>query len=161
MNQSIAVLSRRTKQDILDEYEKLQEQLENLRTVSQTVHGQPAVELIAKAKTKTPQRIDQSFGEFQTSLQTHLMEMRASLLDQTATLQDDQKAIELSRQQLELQRHITIAADTLDLLVEDQTKRSLVFEMDAEKRKHDLDEQIITRKKCGSGRQRNMCINKN
>ncbi|KKW32705.1 MAG: hypothetical protein UY76_C0019G0015 [Candidatus Uhrbacteria bacterium GW2011_GWA2_52_8d] len=147
MNQSISVLSKRTKQDILDEYEKLQEQLEDLRTVSQTVHSQPALELIEKAKTKTPQTIDQSFGEFQASLQTHLMEMRASLLDQTAALQDVQKAIELSRQQLELQRHIVIAADTLDLLVEDQTKRALAFEMEAEKRKHDLDEQITTRKK--------------
>ncbi len=147
MNQSISVLSKRTKQDILNEYERLQEQLEDLRSVSQTVHSQPAMELIEKVKAKTPQTIDQSFGEFQTSLQTHLREMRTSLLDQTTTLQDVQKAIELSRQQLELQRNITIAADTLDLLVEDQTKRSLAFEMEAEKRKQDLDEQISTRKK--------------
>ncbi|TAL51346.1 hypothetical protein EPN81_00100 [Patescibacteria group bacterium] len=147
MTQSISVLSKRTKQDILDEYEKLQEQLEDLRTVSQTVHSQPAMELIEKVKTKTPQTIDTSFSEFQASLQTHLLDMRASLLEQTATLQDVQKAIELSRQQLELQRHITIAADTLDLLVEDQTKRSLAFTMEAEKRKQDLDEQISTRKK--------------
>ncbi len=147
MNQSISALSKRTKQDILNEYERLQGQLEDLRAVSQTVLSQPAMELIEKAKAKTPQTIDKSFGEFQSSLQTHLMEMRTSLLDQTTTLQDVQKAIDLSRQQLELQRHITVAADTLDLLVEDQTKRALAFELEAEKRKHDLDEQIATRKK--------------
>ena len=147
MTQSISMLSKKTKQEILDEYEKLQEHIEDLRSTAQTVHSQPAMELIEKTKAKTPQTIDKAFGEFQASLQAHLVELRTSLLDQSMTLQDVQKAIELSRQQLELQRQITVAADSLDLLIDDQTKRSQAFEIDAERRKHELDEQIITKKK--------------
>lgn len=147
MTQSITALSKRTKQEILDEYDKLLEELEDLRSTAQTVHSQPALDLIEKTKSKTPQTIDKLFGDFQSSLQAHLMEMRVSLSDQATTLQDVQKAIELSRQQLELQRHISVAADALDLLVDEQTKRSAAFETNMEEKKVALEEQIVLRKK--------------
>lgn len=147
MAQSISVLSKRTKQEILDEFEKVQEQLEDLRSTAHAVHSQPAVDLIEKTKTKTPQAMDKTLGDFQASLQAHIMEMRASLLDQAATLQDVQRAIDVSRQQLELQRHITVAADALDLLVEEHSKKSAAFETDMGEKKRALDEQMTARKK--------------
>lgn len=147
MVQPISTLSKRTKQEILDEYEKLQEQLEDLRSTAQTVHSQSAIDLVEKTKIKTPQTIDKSFGDFQASLQAHVMEMRTSLLDQTVTLQDLQKAIDLSRQQLELQRHMTVAADAIDILVGEHTKKATAFEAEMEEKKRSLEEQIATRKK--------------
>lgn len=147
MTQTNSVLSRKTKQEILDEYEKLEEQLEDLRSTAQIVHSQPALELVEKTKSKTPQTIDKLFTDFQASLQAHMMEARTSLLEQSNLLQDFQKAIELSRQQIELQRHISLAADSLDLLVEEHTKRTALFEEESEKRKRELDEQVTAKKK--------------
>mgnify|MGYP001559925913 CR=1 FL=1 len=147
MTQSISVLSKRTKQDILNEYEKLQDQLEDIRSTAQTVHSQPAMELLEKTKAKTPQSVEKLFSDFQASLHGHLMEMRVAFLEQTGSLQEIQKAIDLSRQQLELQRHIVVAADALDLLVEDHTKRSATFEAESETRKQALDELIAAKKK--------------
>lgn len=147
MTQTSTVLSRKTKQEILDEYEKLEEQLEDLRSTAQIVHSQPALELVEKTKSKTPQTIDKLFADFQASLQAHVMEARTSLLEQSNLLQDFQKAIELSRQQIELQRHITLAADSLDILVEEHTKQTAFFEMESDKRKRELEEQVTAKKK--------------
>lgn len=147
MTHSLSMLSKRTKQEILEEFEKLQNQLEDSHATGQTVHSQPALELMEKAKTKTPQTIDKMFADFQASLHAHLSDVRTSLLEQSTALSDLQKAVELSRQQLELQRQITLAADTLDVLVEDHARRTAAFEMESEKRKRDLDEQIALKKK--------------
>ena len=143
----MSVLSKRTKQEILDEYDKLQDQIEEIRSTAQTVHSQPALELLEKTKAKTPQSVEKLFSDFQASLHGHLMEMRVAFLEQTGSLQEIQKALDLSRQQLELQRHITVAADALDLLVEEQTKRNATFEVESEKRKQELDGLITAKKK--------------
>lgn len=147
MTQAPVPIAKRTKQELLEEYEKMQDQLEELRSTAKMVHSQPALDLVEKTKAKTPQAIDKVFADFQASLHTHLMDVRASLLEQSATLQDFQKAIELSKQQLNLQNRIALAADSLDQLVDEQTRRTAVFEIDIEKRKRDHEEQILLKKK--------------
>lgn len=147
MTQASNPITKRTKQELVEEYEKMQEQLEELRSSAKVVHSQPSMELVEKTKAKTPQVIDKIFADFQSSLHTHLMDVRSSLLDQYATLQEFQKAITLSSQQLELQRHISLAADSLDQLVDEQARRSAAFETEMDQRKCDLEEQIASKKK--------------
>ncbi len=147
MTQTSIPLAKRTKQELVEEYEKMQDQLEELRSTAKTVHSQPVRELVEKAKNNTPHTIDKIFADFQASLHTHLMDVRSSLLEQSATLQDLQKAIELSKQQLELQRNISLAADSLDQLVDEQTRRTTVFETDIEQRRRDQEEQILSKRK--------------
>jgi hypothetical protein len=121
-------LSKRTKQEILDEYAKIQDQLDELHDTAKVTHSQPALDLVEKAKSRTPQSIDALFADFQASLQSHAMELRASLLGQLTALEEIQKAITLSKQQLEFQHHISVAADSLDRLVEEQTQSASAFE---------------------------------
>jgi hypothetical protein len=147
MTQTSMPISKRTKQEILEEYKQMKDQLEELRSVANTVHSQPTSELIEKTVAKTPQVIDKMFSDFQTSLHTHLTDIRTSILEQSTMLQDFQRAVELSKQRLELQRHITLAADSLDLLVEDQTKRATLFNTEMEEKKIAIEEQITAKKK--------------
>ncbi|HBR80883.1 MAG: hypothetical protein UX09_C0038G0007 [Candidatus Uhrbacteria bacterium GW2011_GWE2_45_35] len=147
MTQTLLPLIKRTKQEIIEEYEKLQEKLEDLELTAKTVHSPASVELIEKAKTKSPQTIDKIFTDFQTALQIHLSEVRASLVEHSLSLQDMQKAVELSKEQLNLQYNIVLAADSLNQLVDEQTRRTATFETDFEQRKRQLDEEITLKKK--------------
>lgn len=147
MTQTFIPLAKRTKQEIVEEYEKLQEKLEDLELTAKTVHSQASTELIEKTKNKTPQSIDKIFSDFQAALQTHMAEIRASLLEHSTSLQDMQKAVELSKEQLNLQYNIVLAADSLNQLVDEQTRRSAAFEAEFEQRKRHLDEEIALKKK--------------
>lgn len=75
MTQTLLPLVKRTKQEIIEEYEKLQEKLEDLELAAKTVHNPASVELIEKAKNKTPQTIDKTFTDFQTALQAHMSDI--------------------------------------------------------------------------------------
>ena len=125
----------------------MSEQLDELRSSAKIVNSKPASELLEKTKLNSPLTIEKVFADFQTSLHAHLADVRNSLLEQTAMLQDVQKAVEISRQQLELQRNITLAADSLDQLVEENTTRAEMFESDMERKKQEIDEQMAAKKK--------------
>lgn len=147
MTQISIPLAKRTKQEILEEYEKLQEQMEELRTISQVVHSPAAAEIVEKTKSKTPQTLEKIFSDLQTSLHSQLAELRSSLLEKSELLQELQQAIDISRQQLALHRNITIAADSLDQLVDDHTKRTETFETALDQRKREFEEQMTAKKK--------------
>lgn len=147
MTQTFIPLIKRTKQEIVEEYEKLKEKLEDLDLSAKTIHGMASVELIEKAKNKTPQTIDKIFSDFQTALHAHTAEVRTALIEQSSSLQDLQKAVELSKEQLNLQYNIVLAADSLNQLVEEQTRRSVAFETEFEQRRRRLDEEIASKKK--------------
>lgn len=147
MTQTLLPLVKRTKQEIIEEYEKLQEKLEDLELTAKTVHSPASVELIEKAKTKTPQTIDKIFADFQTALHAHVADVRTSLVEHSLSLQDMQKAVELSKEQLNLQYNIVLAADSLNQLVDEQTRRTTTFETDFEQRKRQLDEEMALKKK--------------
>lgn len=147
MTQANIPLTKRTKQEILDEYEKLRGQIDDLRTASKTVHSQPAMELIETSKACTPQTIEKTFVDFQAALQTHLAEMKSSMIGQSTTLQEIQQAVEISRKQLELQRHTALAADALDQLMEDHAHRTTSFEVEMAQRERELGDNIALKKK--------------
>lgn len=147
MNQSSIPLAKRTKQEVLEAYEALKDQVEELRSSSQMVTSQPALDLVEKTKSKTPQAIDQVFTDFQRSLNAHLTELRSSLQGQASDLHDLQEAIEVSRQQLALHHHLTLAAESLDQLVDEHARRTAAFETDIASKKRDFEEQISSKKK--------------
>lgn len=147
MTQTNISLTKRTKQEILDEYEKLQGQLDDLRTASKTVHSQPAIELIETSKQRTPQTIEKIFVDFQTALQTHLADMKSSMIGQSTMLQEIQQAVEISRKQLELQHHTVLAADALDQLMADHAQRTTSFEAEMAQRERELGDNIALKKK--------------
>lgn len=147
MTQTFIPLIKRTKQEIVEEYEKLKEKLEDLETSAKTIHSSASVELLERAKNKTPQTIDKIFADFQNALQSHAAEVRTTLVEQSSSLLDLQQAVELSKEQLNLQYNIVLAADSLNQLVEEQTRRSVAFETELEQRRRHLDEEIINKKK--------------
>lgn len=140
-------LAKRTKQEIVEEFEKLQDQLEGLKSTTKTVHSQPALDLVERAKTRTPETIDKAFADFQSLLHLHLTDLRNSLLEKSSALQEAQQAIELSRRQLELQHHVALAAETLEDLVAEHAKRSHVFQAELAQKKQEFDEQMALKKK--------------
>lgn len=139
--------TKRTKQEIVDEYEKMQSELEHLRQSAKTVYSQPAMDLVKTTKEQTPQAIEKVFADAELAVRDHLSAVRDAIAEQSKTFQEIQDAIELSRQQLELQRNIVLATDTLDVLIEDHAKKMGMFETEAFEKSRMLEEQIIAKKK--------------
>jgi hypothetical protein len=147
MTLSPATLQKRTKQELIDEFEKIQTRLEDLQSKSKTTQSQPALDVMEQAKTKTPQSVEKIFSDFHISLQQHLIELRSSVADQVNLFQELQTAVQLSREQLEVQYAITVTAESINQLVEEQTKRRTEFEAELAKKRMEFDEQILSKKK--------------
>lgn len=140
-------LTKRTKQELLDDYEKMQVELETLRQSGKTVFSQSANELIKTAKAQTPQTVERVFSETESALREHLAIMRAMIMEQSNVLRNLQEAVEISRQQLELQRNIVLTADTLDALVTDHTTKQAAFELEISEKTKAFEDQLMLKKK--------------
>jgi len=140
-------LAKRTKQELLDEYEKMQGELETLRQSGKMVFSQPAADLVKTAKAQTPQAVERIFAETESILREHLATVRTTIMGQSQTLRELQDAIDISRQQLELQRNIVLTAETLDVLVADHAAKQAAFETETAEKTRSFDEQLMLKKK--------------
>jgi hypothetical protein len=140
-------LQKRTKQELIEEFEKVQSRLEELQSKSKTIHSQAALDVLQEAKTITPQTVETIFFNFQGSLQNHLRDLRSSVAEQVKLFHELQTAVELASEQLEVQHALTITAESIGNLVEEQARQRSEFEDEQEKKKIELDEQMAAKKK--------------
>lgn len=140
-------LGKRTKQEILDAYEQLQGHLDELQTSAKVVHSQPALELVERSTQQNAQTIETVFMEFQKSLHAHISDVRTAILEQSALLQELQQAVGISRQQLQLQHGITVAAESLEELMAEQKRKMAEFASEGAQKKQEYDEQITQKRK--------------
>ena len=115
--------AKKTKAEILDEYNKLLEQQQELKLVSKQVHEPANQELLAKTKIYDTNHIHQTITTLKTTFNTSINQLADLLLAEAQKLQDLQRAIELSRQTLQTNYNIQVAAEALgNLIAEYETK---------------------------------------
>ncbi|OGY84615.1 MAG: hypothetical protein A3F54_00360 [Candidatus Kerfeldbacteria bacterium RIFCSPHIGHO2_12_FULL_48_17] len=140
-------LSKRTKSEILEEYDKLLQNFEELKTTAQMVHKPQSTQLLDKVKDYTFENITKSIAEQRSALNATLNNLADQILNEAQKLSELQQAITLSQKHLELQYNIHVAAETVQQLVNDheskkqefaraRTEQETVFqeEMEAKKR---------------------------
>ncbi|MBI4592435.1 hypothetical protein HY733_03245 [Candidatus Uhrbacteria bacterium] len=121
-------LAKRTKQEILEEFEKMREKMDELQTAGKTIQSPATKEIVEKTQQVTGQSIDQACTDFQKFVGVSLSELRLSYLQQLEAFQQVQKAVDVSRQQLEMQYHIEVGAESVSRLVNEYEQKQREFD---------------------------------
>ncbi len=141
MNQfpTSSALSRKTKTEIIQEYEKLLGNLDDAKRVAEEVYEPESVKTVTRAeKEYSEQAIVKAVGTAKSMLSARLSELSEVITVSLDTLLKDalaeaaifselRSAIDISRKQLKTQHNIEVAADTITQLVEryEKEKREL------------------------------------
>lgn len=125
---STLLLAKKTKTELLEEYNKLLNQHEELRRTAQLVGDPQSVALISKVEGYTVDQLTSSINELKTSVNATLGELTDKLIVEAQKFGEIQKAVELAKKNLELHYHIQVAADTLDRLLQDHKIKTLTLE---------------------------------
>lgn len=151
--QQTSSLAKKTKGELLDEFQKMLAQYEELKMTAKLVHSPHSAEAIAKAKSYTMESVEKAIAELQTTTMGGLQRITATINEHLATLRDEilravgtfdqlQQAIEYSRKQLETQYHVQVAAETLERLVMENEMKQKQLEQEFATKKIALESEI-------------------
>lgn len=130
-------LVKKTKTELLEEYNKLLAKHEELRHTAQLVSDPQSVALLSKAEGYTGEQLTQSIAELKSGVHATLNELADKLITEAQRLGELQKSIGLAKKNLELHYHIQVAADTLDLLMRDYKDKTVALEEEIAAKKRD------------------------
>lgn len=130
-------LSRQTKTEILEEYNKLLEKYDELKMTSKVLSEPQNMELLEKVRDYTVDNLTKSTADLKNNLNTTLNELSSKLFSEAQKFGEIQKAIELSKKNLELNYNIQIAAETLTNLIEDYRKKKAELTEETENKRRD------------------------
>lgn len=130
-------LSRQTKTEILEEYNKLLEKYDELKMTSKVLSEPQNMELLEKVRDYTVDNLTKSTADLKNNLNTTLNELSGKLFSEAQKFGEIQKAIELSKKNLELNYNIQIAAETLTNLIEDYGKKKTELTEETENKRRD------------------------
>lgn len=151
----LSILAKKTKADILNEYEKLLKDLEEIKAGAKEVHQPQNRQQIETAKkTYTPDAISQSVSQLKTNISDNLQNLSGTLnsslnqlhqqiLAEAEKFADLQTAIALSEKELEVNYQIKVAADTLEKLVADYKEKSLQLEQAYAQKSLEIETEMI------------------
>ncbi len=153
---SLAV--KKTKQELFEEYQQLQERYDELKMSSKIINNPENLEIVSAAKSKITGDASQAVSDFKKSLNGELDNLSTKLndvlknllnqiLDETNKFNELQQAIELSKKNLEVNYNIQIVAETLDNLVAEYEKKKNDLETSAQKEREELENSITLKKR--------------
>jgi len=153
-----SALAKKTKQEILAEYEQLAGQLEDLKLTSKMVHLPENQELEAAAKNQTEASVSQAVAEIKKTMAVNLEELSAKLNASLAGLSagifseakkftELQQAVELSKKNLALHYNIQVVAETIEQLVNDFESKKQQLEKEFSARQEQLEAEINNKKR--------------
>lgn len=125
---STSPLAKKTKSELMEEYDKLLSQHEELRRTAQLVGDPQSVALISKVEGYTMDKLTLSITDLKSSVNATLNELADKLIAEAQKFGEIQKAIAIAKKNLELHYHVQVAADTLDRLVADYKTQSVALE---------------------------------
>lgn len=136
-----STFAKKTKSEILAEYEQLLSQLEELKYASKLTHQPESLRTVDAARENTAEAISQSIAEIKKTVAANLEGLSAKLNDSLSTLLNNilneakkfnelQQAIELSRSNLKTHYNIEVAAETIENLVNDYEAKRKQLEND-------------------------------
>mgnify|MGYP001564497204 CR=1 FL=1 len=152
-----SVIVRKTKQEVLEEYQKLKEQFDELQAISGSAYRAENREILSKAKeqlggvTQSVSELKKSVGESFDSafnqLSGNLDTLLAAILEQANKFNELEQAIELSKNHLKINHGVEVAAETLENLMGEYEKKKKEFEEYAKEQKELMGAEIIAAKR--------------
>lgn len=139
---SLTSLSKKTKTELVEEYNKLLEKYDELKMTSQALGDKRNLEIFEKAKDYTFDKIALSITNLKNELNSILNQLSDKLFSETQKLNELQQAMELSKKHLEVNYGIQIAADTLQNLVTEHESKKKEFEKELAFKKLEIEEEV-------------------
>lgn len=142
-----AVLAKRTKAEIIAEYDKLLHQQEQARSTAQSVHEPRSQELISKAKQVTDnqeQQINLSITKSRSTILDHFNALTDVINSEIERLSELHQATEAVQKNLTHHHNIKVAADTLEVLINDNELKKQKFAIESTRRQTELDNKLAT-----------------
>ncbi len=155
---SQSTLGRKTKQDVLEEYEKLKEQFDELKMTAKFVNSSETQGTIDILRGQTKENINKSISDFKRTSAAEMSEatgkMNAALddllvkaLDEIEKFNELQKAIEASKKNLSLHYNIQVVAETLENLVVEYENKKKRFEDESQAAKEIFSADVAAKKR--------------
>lgn len=123
-------LTKKTKTELLEEYDKLLAAHEELRRTARLVADPQSVSLITQVEGYTMEQLTQSIVALKSSVNINLNELSEKLIGEAQKFGELQKAIELVKKNLELHYHIQVAAETLEQLVVQHQSKTVALDQE-------------------------------
>ncbi|MBI5077130.1 hypothetical protein HZB94_02000 [Candidatus Falkowbacteria bacterium] len=153
-----STLAKKKKAEILEEYSKLKEKLEDASGLAQQVYKQQNLDIIAKAKEQDTNAIAKVFSALKQTmnaevnglleqLNVELTKLMQKTLAGAKEFDDLQNGVEISKQTLEANYNIQIGAETLANLIDEYTKKQKDLEDAFQIEKDELEMKIALRKR--------------
>ncbi len=131
-----SVLAKKTKAEIIEEYNQLQKRAEELKDVSRQVHESRNQELITRSRSYDANTVSQLLSGLKASVNSSLNQLYEAIISEVKKFQELQQASEVLKKELEVDHAVRIVADSLANLMGDYEakKKSLTEELENSKR---------------------------
>lgn len=143
-------MERKTKAQILDEYEKLVNNLGAVKQTAKEVHepsGQKTISQATAIAGGEGEQLEKGLDEARGSLNHSLQQISSALRRQLDRLRDLKRATDLMDKNLQHRHHVTIVAETLDHLISEYEIKKQQFELDADQRQAALEAELTSAKR--------------
>jgi len=155
MSQSAAVLSKKTKNEILEEYQRLLSSIEDAKIISKSALSQASLGHVLKAKEIDVELIEKEGLKIETEMKAGLEAFLLKILDLRKDLsvklgselkkfEDLQSAIDASKQALKNNYNIEVAAESINRLIDEYAdkKKELTAEMERIKEESEREQAV-------------------
>lgn len=156
--QSMSMLAKKTKNEIVEEYQKLLSRLEDAKILSQTSFADENSRLIAAAKSfqldtiikeaeSLKEKTQANFSGFAVNLNELIKTLLEQIGGEIKKFEEIQKAIEASKMTLKNQYHLEVSAETLSLLISQYETKKKELTEEAENLEQALKKEIEQKKR--------------
>lgn len=142
-----ASFTKKTKTEILEEYNKLLEKYEELMASSSILSNSSSQTLFEKAKSWTSESFARALSDLRIAMNDTLNQLSDTLQTETQKLNEIQQAIDLSKKNLQIHYGVQVAADTLQNLISENENKKKEYEKELTARKMEMVEEVSKIKK--------------
>ncbi|MDP3899724.1 MAG: hypothetical protein Q8Q23_01440 [bacterium] len=153
-----ASLAKKTKQEIIDEYQKLLANLPEARAVAKEAHSVQSQEATEKAKEQSLENITQAVVTIKAGVNNQLNDLALKFADNLRKLLQQfsdkveeynslQAAIEISKKKLQNQYQVEVAAAALEDLIAEYAQKQKELEQELKGKKESLELEITAVKR--------------
>lgn len=140
-------LARKTKGEILAEYKKLQEELEQARQTAAAVHEPRSQAILAKTEKQTEGDIVEAVQKLRATFTGSLNQLVEASMIEVNRLQELREAVAIWQKNLEHFKNVTVAAETIDTLLAEHELKKRQFTADEERRYFELETKLAERER--------------
>lgn len=142
-----ASFAKKTKTEILEEYNKILEKYEELKSDSNILSDSSSQTLFEKTKGWTSDSFARSLSDLRIAFHDTLNQLSDKMQTETQKLNEIQQAIELSKKNLQIHYGVQVAADTLQNLIAENENKKKEYEKELAVKKMGIEEEISKIKK--------------